>query len=424
MLVGSRYLIIIIQIARIPCFNAKGLWIFLVQKTSLLDETVLSTANSLWFLGIVNANFIIYDPYSKSYELFWFNRLNKKISGNGYHYRVHTKRLQPYFYYDAESKLTGLDDELMRTISKSQNATIEYFMYEDNYPIWVASQDDPQWKYTFDMSLRIGHKPERDLLDKVFLPEWEELCVTVPKKQHRLMILQLTKPFQLEVWIFSVVFIAVRYLCRKITYKLFFLMFIILEFILTEGYLAKVIQFLSNMKFIPDPKTMAELIARGETFVLTPVEYTIIWNFKDAKVLVQENIRKYFRTYATIHFCQTAYMVEHSESNFNPLTNDKYLFVLEERLGHLHNFYGFAWNHPLKEIFERKLRYVFESGVWRKIYDRYWTKEEQFWKLLAPNRYPIDFVDLISLWIMVVVGWMVSFVWFAGEIFIKIQKNR
>lgn len=81
MLVGSRYLIIIIQIARIPCFNAKGLWIFLVQKTSLLDATVLSTASSLWFLGIVNANFIIYDPYSKSYELFWFNRLNKKISG-------------------------------------------------------------------------------------------------------------------------------------------------------------------------------------------------------------------------------------------------------------------------------------------------------------------------------------------------------
>ncbi|KAL1394362.1 hypothetical protein pipiens_003071 [Culex pipiens pipiens] len=115
---------------------------------------------------------------------------------------------QPYFYYDAEYKLTGLDAELMRSISKSQNATIEYFMYEDNYPIWVASQDDPQLKYTYDMSLRIGHKPERDLLDKVFLPEWEELCVAVPKTQHRLMILQLTRPFQLEVWIFCLVLIA------------------------------------------------------------------------------------------------------------------------------------------------------------------------------------------------------------------------
>ncbi|EDS28592.1 conserved hypothetical protein [Culex quinquefasciatus] len=314
------------------------------SETSQDMTTCHFTASRMdgWMEGCIRFSRNEPPPYgqeSKSYENFWFNRLNKKISGNGYHYRVHTKRLQPYFYYDAESKLTGLDDELMQTISKSQNATIEYFMYEDNYPIWVASQDDPQLKYTYDMSLRIGHKPERDLLDKVFLPEWEELCVTVPKKQHRLMILQLTKPFQLEVWIFCVVFIAVR-------------------------------------------------------------------------------------TYATIHFCQTAYMAEHSESNFNPLTNDKYLFILEERLGHLHNFYGFAWNHPLKAIFERKLRYVFESGVWRKIYDRYWTKEEQFRKLLTPNRYPIDFVDLISLWIMVVVGWMVSFVWFAGEIFIKIQKNR
>ncbi|EDS28594.1 conserved hypothetical protein [Culex quinquefasciatus] len=114
-----------------------------------------------------------------------------------------------------------------------------------------------------------------------------------------------------------------------------------------------------------------------------------------------------------IRFCKVAEFFEHSRQNFNTRTNDKLIIILKERLGPYASCYGFAKNHPIRKIFERYMRKVFESGIWRKIYDQYTTTEGRFRTFLRPNKYPIDFEDFETLWILLGIGvipfWSESF---------------
>lgn len=342
------------------------------------------------------------------------------VDPRGYTYRIHIKDLVPYFY-KLHGESVGLDKQLIEIIVGHQNASIEYYSaIRAQHDLWTTSQDNPDQKRMFDLSLQREYKPRHTALDKVYLPEWDEICVTVPKRFERVILLQLTKPFKNELWLLLVVLFVFRLWLRRFKIRMVILAFSIMDFLLIEGYLVKVIQFLTNLQYAPDPSTMAELIERGEIFAALPLEQQALNGFGKVNFFqMSQDKGHYLMKYATVHFCKTAQMFEHSSYNINPATNDKLFFTLKERLMPFPNYYEFAKNHPLRELFEQHLRSVFESGIWRKIYDFYVSKEERFRTFLAPNEYPIGFKDLGSLWIMLALGFIVSVLCFLIEYFRK-----
>ncbi|EDS28593.1 conserved hypothetical protein [Culex quinquefasciatus] len=214
---------------------------------------------------------------------------------------------------------------------------------------------------------------------------------------------------------------TVEILWRRVKLRLIVLAFLILKFALTESYLVKVIQFLTDMKYEADPQTIAEVIERKEVFAVYPEEVEILEEFNNVILKIVHKLKQYFiNDYATIHFCKTAHFFEHSDQNFNPQTNDKLIIILKERVRPFASCYGFAKNHPIRSLFERYMRRVFESGIWRRIYDHHTTAEGRFWMLLRPNEYPIDFKDLSPLWVVLGIGLAVSLACFLVEMF----RNR
>lgn len=389
------------------------------------------SSQSLKELGILNAVFVLYDQYDGKIEL-WssyifhkdlinvsipqaIDQLTTRKSSEfySYKYRVLVRMLHPYLYLE-QGQLKGLDKQLLDIFSEAHHATIEYGFkgtVEENFSF--ALEHSPS-RSTFDLSLFRSYTVTDTFLERVFLPEWDELCIAVPKRHQGLGLLQLTKPFKAELWILIATLIVAKICCKRGKIRLISISFVILEFALTEGYLVKVIQFLSDMKYIPDPQTIAEAIKREEIFEVYPDEVEVLQGFKGVVTRII-NKDKHLGDYATIHFCKTAQFFEHSELNFNPRTNDKLIIILKERVRPFASCYWFAKNHPIRSLFQRYLRMVFESGIWRKIYDQYVNTEDQFRVLLRPNDYPIKFKDLNSLWIFVGLGLTASFVCFLAE---------
>lgn len=388
--------------------------------------------------GIINAIFVLYDQSNFNATLISYNLLEGQHSElspqnaldqlftskhnifHGYKYRVLLRILIPYFYIE-HGQLKGFDKQLLTIISGAHRATIDYVergFREDNLSF---AYGDSKHRSTLDFSLFRSRTKENTALDRVFLPEWDELCIAVPKRHQLLGLLQLTRPFDSGLWIFITVYVIFRLLWRSIKLRLIVLAFIILEFALTEGYLAKVIQFLTDMKYVADPQTIAEVIERKEVFAVFPEEVEVLAEFDNVILKIVQNRKQYLiNDYATIYFCKTAKVFEHSDQNFNPLTNDKRIIILKERVRPLASCYGFAKNHPIRSMFERYMRRVFESGIWRRIYDRHSTAEGRFRTLLRPNKYPIDFKDLSPLWVVLGIGLAVGFACFWAEMF----KNR
>lgn len=387
-----------------------------VEKSDFSKNLIQGTAAIFEKFGVFKLTFILFQRNGFKVAIVNLVGNIESVAPNGYRYRVHIKVLIPYFYY-VNDKIAGLDKQLVEVIINHQNATVEYDERKMEYSLWLAAQYDPKSKDFFDMSLRRSHEAERTILDQVYLPEWDEICVVVPKRYDRLVFLQLTKPFRIELWGLLAMFTTVRLLLRRVQIKLIMIAFILLKFLLMEGYLAKAIQFLTDMKYIPDPKTMEELINRGEIFAIRPVEENELSRFGNVAFLHVNRKKGLFLTrYATVHYCKSANFIERSASNINPVTKKKQIFTLKERLRPFPSHYGFARNHPLKKIFEKHLRAVFECGIWRKIYDLFEVEDEQFRLLLTPNEFPIGFDDLYSLWIVLGLGWVVSVASFVLEL--------
>lgn len=408
----------LIQIDEIPCFNSEGLFVLFVEKCGCYKDIINRMAAMFEKFGVFRLTFVLFQR--DNFNVAIVNHMTlfgniESIKANGYRYRVHIKMLIPYFYY-LNDKLFGLDKQLVEVIINHQNATVEYDERME-YGLWLAAHYDPEGKDFFDLSLRRSHEPVRTTLDQVYLPEWDEICVVVPKRYNRLVFLQLTKPFEIELWGLLAVLITVRFLLRRVQIKLVLLTFILLKFFIMEGYLTKAIQFLTDMKYIPDPKTMEELIDRGEVFAARPVEENELSRFGNAAIFHVDGDKERFLTrYATVYYCKTAKFFEQNAFNINSDSKKKQIFTLKERLRPFPSHYGFARNHPLKKIFEKHLRAVFESGIWRKIYDLFEIEDERFKMLLTPNELPIGFDDLYSLWIVLGLGWVVSFASFLVEL--------
>lgn len=331
---------------------------------------------------------------------------------HGFQYQVYYKRLYPFFYYiRANDNYFGLDWELTETVATYQNATV-LFRHDNN-----TAHRCPQTPPEVDMNIRRSACSTISV-NRLYLPQWDATCVVFPKRHERLVLLQFAKPFQPRAWIVSTIFMIVRFFFTFNRWRLLLLAVLLIEFVLTACYEVKVIEYMTTLRYAPNPKTMDDLINRGERFVVgaPEIDYLEAYGNRIDMEVVAHSKERFLGQRAMLYFCKTAEGYINSALNYNPLTNDRLMIILRERLKPYPSSYGFARDHPLRERFERMLRWMFESGVWRKIYDQYKREEEQFRPLVASGEYLIEFGDLAPLWVVCALGWLVAFGAFAVEI--------
>lgn len=385
-------------------------------------EAIRKTERMLRSFGVINTFHIIPNPLTiVTFDLFGNRQADMPpreaslaIAGDrfpdlaGYRYKVHRSAMEPY---------ASIDMTLTREITRHQNASVEF-------TVGVGGIKEVHFAFnagdgSADFSIYKVLLDADSSNERVFLPQWEHLCAIVPRRHWRPLMVQLVKPFCVEVWIFLAFYVAIRGTrgrSRFLNHDLALVMFLIADFCLMESYLAKAMCFLINMRYDPDPKTMAELDRRGETFVLLRTEMPLLEGYHGLNIIVvKDKLDWHFHQYSIILYCKIAEYLENTDFNFNPDTNDKLATILHERLMRYPAFYTFAKGHPLRHGFEVVLSKLFDAGIWTKIYNKWTSELQQFESFLSGEEKVISFSDMWSLWILLVGGYTISVCCFALE---------
>lgn len=352
----------------------------------------------------------------------------------GYSYRVSLMNHYPLHHLiPGTNRANGIDIELIETVFKHQNASAIYTHDEDKTAIWIESANDMKKHRTY-FDLFLPPLYELNHLEKFFLPEREEICVTIPNIKRRLLLLQLLRPFQFDVWIFVTGILVVKliipkylplcltqseaYRCLLLYRRLFVLVIVWLEFLCIESYLAKAMAFLATMRYQSPPKTLTDLDELKFPFWVYPAELIILENYKNLRIeLVTHHSMTAQKLHqcATIHRCKVAeYWLNH-EMNFNLETNDRKFILLEERPYNFAGAYHFARLSPFINKFQQCIGQLFDCGIWYKIQNPWKSSEEHFTTSINMDERYIKFKDLNSLWIMLIVGLSVSLMIFKLE---------
>ncbi|KAL1403824.1 hypothetical protein pipiens_005551 [Culex pipiens pipiens] len=110
--------------------------------------------------------------------------------------------------------------------------------------------------------------------------------------------------------------------------------------------------------------------------------------------------------------------------NYNPLTNDRKAFILEERLMSVINFFTFAKFSPFSGLFRQYISRLVDSGIWGKIYNQWSTSQGQFETLIELSEREIDFDDMVSLWAVTLVAYLICICVFVGEVTFGNRKKK
>lgn len=114
------------------------------------------------------------------------------------------------------------------------------------------------------------------------------------------------------------------------------------------------------------------------------------------------------KIYAAPIFCKGAEYWSNSKMNYNPETNDKVSYILEERPMSMAMFFSFPRFSPFVEVFAKYISRLADCGIWGKIFNRWSSSEEQFETYLSGEERVIKFDDLLSLWILFGTGTLAS----------------
>lgn len=350
-------------------------------------------------------------------EVFMPNFLNV----NHYLFKIHLNPSIPFHHYVSESKAKGIDVEIIEMIIKHLNGSVRYYK---------KLRDINDEKRPIDVSLQYFREFLK--VDTVFLPNHEQLCITVPKVHERMMFLQLFRPFSPAVWMFSVVVACYHLVLRNRILKPFKIFNSIEEhtkfftianeifnFILIEAYLAKVITFLATMQYEPNPRSLADLDRLKQTFIVNKQEASLLINYPNLKLIHNSNRSPdYLEKYSSIVYCKIAEYWIHTDGNYNQETNDAKVFILEERPASVMNFYTFPRFSPFTVLFQEYINRIADTGIWSKIYNRWSTSPDQFETFFETSERVIKFDDMVSFWVVTTVAYMICICVLLCEIFL------
>lgn len=400
--------------------------LFVVSKNIQIEYYILKAFNGSYNL--------VENPID---ELFSPKLLNLEQ----YKFKIFINPATPFHNYFNETHAKGIDAEVVEMIVKHVNGSIKYTKLSVDIHYIVDVTSIVAQRKLFDLSLQYSALFEN--VDHVWPPNHEQVCVTVPKRHERLMFFQLGKPFSVSVWIFVIV-VTCYHLFLKILSIYFFKMCMsqwktlvklsnlfaiinqhskfltittdVLCFVLIEAYLAKVITFLATMQYEPNPRTLEDLDRREQPFSVNNLEASLLSKYPNIKINPNFNMTDdSFKKYATVLYCKIAEYWSHSLLNYDPKTNDRKAFILEEKLMSVMTFYTFARFSPFTGMFQGYINRLADTGIWGKIYNQWSTSQDQFETYLKATDRMLKFDELVSLWLVTIAAYLICMCVFIGE---------
>uniref|UniRef100_A0A2Y9D2F3 Ionotropic receptor n=1 Tax=Anopheles gambiae TaxID=7165 RepID=A0A2Y9D2F3_ANOGA len=299
----------------------------------------------------------------------------------------------------------------------------------------------------FQMSVERKH-----FQHEFYFREMGGMCVTCPERLNRHFFPHLLKPLSINACIFLGVVFVVCFVLRlffpfifqhDLMLQIFFgaggtayhgqpfaarLMLASLSMLalfFSRRYLSRIIALMSLGRFYKRPNTMAEFKQSGYEFLVHPKQLKAFplddfrfMMLSDAQV---ERNRRVYGMYMHLYYCS---MQECSDALLlaSPLYQGLAhpFYVLKDKIIPLPYRLQFAKNSPLLDTFRRYFGLFYETGLWDFDINRH-----DGTLLLQPEAsHSISGVvfrwdDLMSVWVLLVVGWLVGILIFVLELLTK-----
>uniref|UniRef100_A0A6E8WB91 Ionotropic glutamate receptor L-glutamate and glycine-binding domain-containing protein n=1 Tax=Anopheles coluzzii TaxID=1518534 RepID=A0A6E8WB91_ANOCL len=281
---------------------------------------------------------------------------------------------------------------------------------------------------------------------EIDLREMGGMCMLCPVDTGRDFLTHLLKPFSYGIWIvLGAVYLVCQFLqhrypaifCYDLTLLTFFggggveyrqafafrialLILAMLLFFLSEAYNTKIISLMSLSKYYKRPETMAEFRATDYRIVLEAPDRKILGDLYPKVLSSRETARlhrklgiRLYRHYCTIILCGDAWLIAMAQFQEEPFP----MYVLREKAIEATQSMQFANNSPIAGTMKRYFGLYCDTGLWQRQMDRYnriIVGLSLIWETFSEVIFYYE--DLQCVWILVVVGWLISMIVFVGEV--------
>uniref|UniRef100_A0A182QGA6 Ionotropic glutamate receptor L-glutamate and glycine-binding domain-containing protein n=1 Tax=Anopheles farauti TaxID=69004 RepID=A0A182QGA6_9DIPT len=299
---------------------------------------------------------------------------------SGHPYRVACIENRPLTYRTADERIVGIDVDFIDIIAKHQRTVVEY-KYTKNPIKPFSSRQDVQ----FDLATyRIRQEGLNYPFLPVYFPHQFRWCLVVPKTFVRVIHWQLVWPYKFSVWMLITSMMGF-FLCYRLVLKDVLqrhlpnafaiintplqILRIMLLFLLTEYYTAKLTAILGLSEVPIYPKTLAEFTRSPIPLIMSQMsEYQYVLDNPEvhAKTIEWNFSRKYDPSgLALLQLC-----------DLFPFTIDDTTHLLGKRMSHRHYhlidepistslcFSPFRKTSPRLKRFQLYVTRLNEAGIW------------------------------------------------------------
>uniref|UniRef100_A0A182RJF9 Ionotropic glutamate receptor L-glutamate and glycine-binding domain-containing protein n=1 Tax=Anopheles funestus TaxID=62324 RepID=A0A182RJF9_ANOFN len=396
------------------------------------------------------------NPFTKEWHLFDLHDHNTSNPGRYYPYKLanlHGYEFLafgmyefPYIFEVTEVRAAGLLMEYLHNlVVRKLNGTVR-MVRSERTPLDGRSEFDLTFAYT-------GFRPH--YMHDVSFKERGGYCVLCPFHTERDFLRHLLKPFSFGIWfVLGALIVVCRLLGRLFPHlfqrnlleQIFFsastphrqpfptrvvsFSVAVLIFFLSEAYNAKIIALMSISKYFDRPETVRELIESDFKIAIPGVRAQLIAEAlpgklitsKRAEAIYRERGELMFDEYCTVTYCYMAYL--HAVIGRNRHGFQQYVLrdMVSERLLTLQ----LATHSPFYETFAEYYERYFQSGIWTyrlEFLNRKLVREmDPTGNLFEEVVFHFD--DLVCVWVLIVVGWMLGTVGFVTELLWVHLKRR
>uniref|UniRef100_A0A182PIN6 Ionotropic glutamate receptor L-glutamate and glycine-binding domain-containing protein n=1 Tax=Anopheles epiroticus TaxID=199890 RepID=A0A182PIN6_9DIPT len=345
----------------------------------------------------------------------------------------------PYLFEMTGNRTAGLLMEFLHSlIVRKLNGTVRMVGDVHTPPLHGRTEFDLTFAYA-------EFRPH--FMHDVSLKERGGYCVLCPFHTERDFLRHLLKPFSLEIWlVLGALLVGCRLLGhlfphlfeRNLLEQIFFtsatshlqpfptrvvsFSAVVLIFFLSEAYNAKIISLMSDSKYFDRPETVRELIESELKIAIPGVRATLLADSMPGKLvsehrasaLYRERGQHMFNEYCTVTYCYMAYLQTTVGQNLHGFKQ----YVLRDMVLEKLQTIQLAKHSPFHGAFAEYYERFFQSGMWLHRLEYMNRKLARDMKTLG-NRLDsvvFHFDDLVCVWVLIVVGWVLSAVGFLAEL--------
>ncbi|XP_053663589.1 uncharacterized protein LOC128712739 [Anopheles marshallii] len=445
------------RLSQHPCYRKSAKFVILMGATSFQrKETAVAYMEKFSILNYIlipvtnsSSSLTVYTKHQFTDQEYYFRSDDRPVQQffpdklrniNGYKFQMHGITAYPYMVFDDEGYVYGLVPNFLKIVIRERcNGT-------------SSLTENSKLRAALDGYFNIEEE-RLSYQHTLYFREESGIHIVCPVRTVRDFLRHLLKPFSIGIWLILAGLFA---FCRVVqilfpdlyrydlialtffggggieyqqpfTFRVITLTLAVLVFFLSEAYNTKIISLMSLAKFYEQPQTIDELrnsdfrilSSRAGTEFLGPISN----NFLSYPATLRAERRLGFRVLE--HYCSMMHL-GNAWIAVSQAMNNLYvgLYIVEEPLLINKNLIQLAQHSPFFDLFVKIFGLLNDSGVWTYMLTQskamlYESIEE------APFQEVIFFFnDLYCVWILIVVGWLISTVCFVGEIVIAKFRQR